>query len=38
MNVRRDFFKISTQHKMVSDHYLVKELMDLDHILHTYYC
>ena len=24
--------------KMVSAHYLVKELMDLDHILHTYYC
>ena len=23
--------------KMVSAHYLVKELMDLDHILHSYY-
>ena len=23
---------------MVSAHYLVKELMDWDHMLHTYYC
>ena len=31
-----DMHSVCSKAKMVSAHYLVKELMDLDHILHTY--